>query len=75
MHDYSIWHFNTHTSCEVVISDVCYSNDGGSDAIELQVDGSSIGHFTTTAVSQEGNQWNVFRSSGTVGNPVTLSEF
>ena len=52
MHDYSIWHFNTHTSCEVVISDVCYSNDGGSDAIELQ-DDSSIGHFTTTAVSQE----------------------
>jgi len=72
--DYIIWHFNTITSCEVVISGVYYSNDGGPDTIELQVDDSSIGYITTRAVSQEGSQWNVFRSSGTVGNPVTLSE-
>ena len=72
--EYIIWHFNTNTSCEVVISGIYYSNDGGPDTIELKVDDSSIGHFTTTAVSQEGNQWNTFRSSGTVGNPVTLSE-
>jgi len=72
--DYSIWHFNTTTSCEVVISGVCYSNDGGPDTIELQIDDSSIGNVTTAAVSQNGHQWNIFRSSGTVGNPVTLSE-
>lgn len=72
--DYIIWYFNTTTSCEVVISGVYYSNDGGPDTIELQVDDSSIGYITTRAVSQEGNQWNVFMSSGTLGNPVTLSE-
>lgn len=70
---YLEWRFVTTTSCEVLVANVRYSNDGFQDTIRLQVNGSIVGQFTTPGVSQEGNQWNVFKSSGTVGNPVTLS--
>jgi len=53
--------------------DVWYSNDGLSDAIELLLDEVPVGSFKTLAVSDEGRMWNVFRSSGTVGKPVSLS--
>ena len=70
---YLVWRFVTSTSCDIVILAVYYSNDGRSDRIEILVDESITGQFTTIGVSQGGHQWNVFRSSGIVGNPVTLS--
>ena len=54
------------------VSDVRYSNDGFSDTIELVLDGTTIGSFRTEAVSHEGESWNVFKSSGAVGDPVSL---
>lgn len=70
--DYLEWYLNVTRSCNVEVLDVRYSNDGFSDTIELVLNETTIGSFRTEAVSREGGLWNVFKSSGTVGNPVSL---
>jgi len=69
---YIEWTFATGSKCDVAIMDVRYSNDGLSDTIELLLDEVPIGSFKTLAVSDEGKRWNVLRSSGTIGKPVSL---
>jgi len=46
---------------------------GLSDTIELLLDEVPVGSFKTLAMSDEGRLWNVLKSSGTVGKPVSLS--
>ena len=71
--DYIEWTLATSSKCNVTIVDVRYSNDGLSDTIELLLGEVPIGSFRTLEVSNEGKIWNVFRSSGIVGEPISLS--
>ena len=71
--DYLVWHFNITCASDLLVQDVIYSNHGFSDEIELQLSETiMIGSFRTEAVPRGGESWNVFRSSGVVGNPVSL---
>ena len=70
---YIEWTLATSSKCDVAVMDVRYSNDGLSDTIELLLGEVPIGSFRTLEVSNEGKIWNVFRSSGTIGKPVSLS--
>ena len=70
--DYLEWYLTVTRPCNVEVLAVRYSNDGFSDTIQLVLNGTTIGSFITEAVSHEGELWNVFKSSDTVGNPVSL---
>ena len=70
---YIEWTLATSSKCDVAVMDVRYSNDGLCDTIELLLDEVPVGSFKTLAVSDEGRMWNVFRSSSTIGKPVSLS--
>ena len=71
--DHIVWHFNITCASDLLVLDVIYSNHGFSDEIELQLSETiMIGSFRTEAVHRGGESWNVFRSSGVVGNPVSL---
>ena len=70
--DYLQWYLNVTRSCDFKVLSVQYSNDGFSDTVDLVLNGTTIGSFRTEAVSREGEWWNVFKSSGTVGNPMSL---
>ena len=70
--DYLKWYLTVTRPCNVEVLAVRYSNDGFSDTIQLVLNGTTIGSFITEAVSHEGELWNVFKSSDTVGNPVSL---
>ena len=70
--DYLQWYLNVTRSCNVEVLSVQYSNDGFSDTVDLVLNGTTIGSFRTEAVSREGEWWNVFKSSGTIGNPLSL---
>ena len=59
--------FTTRSSCSVAIQDVTYTNDGGSDDIEVHIDGILIGYFNTTAASNRGENWNVTNNTGMIG--------
>ena len=59
--------FTTGSSCSVAIQDVTYTNDGGSDDIEVHIDGILIGYFNTTAASNRGENWNVTNNTGMIG--------
>ena len=59
------------TTCnQVTVTDVRYSNDGLSDVVSVFLNTSKIGQFTSKALVTSGDGWNVFQSSGQVGNPV-----
>ena len=61
------------TTCnQLIVTDVQYSNDGLSDVVNVFLNTSKIGQFTSKAVVNSGDGWNVFRSSGQVGNPVQI---
>ena len=61
------------TTCnQLTVTDVQYSNDGLSDVVNVFLNTSKIGQFTSKAVVNSGDGWNVFQSSGQVGNPVQL---
>ena len=64
---------NSTFSCNVVVYNVRYSNDGESDTVELLLNQTKIGSFRTRAASRGGHLWNVFEDTGVVGNPVLLS--
>ncbi|XP_071085998.1 uncharacterized protein [Haliotis cracherodii] len=52
---------------DVIIHDLVYSNDGGSDVISIAIDSDVIGTVNTSDQSGNGFLWNVFRHSGYVG--------
>ena len=64
--------FTTHCSCSVTVTNVTYTNDGGSDTITLSLDGRVVGTFRTRSQSNYGNLWNVPQSSGRVGSSTVL---
>ena len=55
-------------TCTMRISNVRYSNDGLSDTVEIYLNGSKIGEIHSRAKSGNGELWNVFLSTGPVGN-------
>ena len=62
------------TSCnQLTVTDVQYSNDGLSDVVNVFWNTSKIGQFTSKAVVNSGDGWNVFHSLGQVGNPVQIN--
>ena len=65
--------FLTQCSCSVTVTNVVYTNDGGSDMVTVSVDGRIVGTFRTLSRSGGGHLWNVPRSSGRVGSSVELS--
>ena len=70
--DYLMFYLRANSSCNVVVYNVRYSNDGESDTVELLLNQTKIGSFRTRAASRRGHLWNVFKNTGVVGNPVLL---
>lgn len=68
-----IW-FNVtpQSQCSLQVTNLVYSNDGGSDTLSIYVDSNRIGAFSTHEEYGEGNLWNVFENSGAVGNSQTI---
>ena len=60
--------FTATSSCLVTISNVAYTNDGGSDLIRVDLDGEELGVFRTWARSNHGVYWNVVGNTGSVGD-------
>ena len=61
------------SQCEFRITDVVYSKDeDGPDNITVLLDNEVVGGFTTHDDSGNGNLWNVFNSSGPIGNARTI---
>lgn len=54
-----------------------YSNDGSPDAIDISIDGVSIGQFTTEDTRPPGgvpgDGWNEFFASGAIGEPIVIA--
>ena len=60
-------------SCDqLTVTDIRYSNDGLSDVVDIFLNTSKIGQFTSKVVVDNGDGWNVFQSSGQVGIPVKI---
>jgi hypothetical protein len=59
--------FVTRSLCSVEIYDVAYTNDGGSDTIEVYIDDIQIASFTTISASNFGQNWNVIRNTRAIG--------
>ena len=60
--------FTTYMSMNLSIDNVTYSNDGGSDRINLLLDGFEIGSFDTHSYSNWGDYWNEFYGSSVIGD-------
>ena len=61
------------TLCDVVVTTVVYTNDGGADTVTVLLDSQLvIGTFNSSAVSNYGAGWNVPRHSGVLWDPVEL---
>ena len=56
----------------VRIRNVVFSNDGGPDAVRTLIDDRQMGTFQTSAVLDDGNGWNNFRSSGELDGKAIL---
>jgi len=65
--------FTTASSYLVAIHDVAYTNDGGSDIIDVYVDGILIGSFETISYSNHGFNWNVIRNTGSIGENIRIN--
>lgn len=64
--------FTTTSPCSVMVENVRYSNDGLHDTVEILVDGEVLGSFRTRAASKGGELWNVFVSTGAVGESLHI---
>ncbi|KAK3579223.1 hypothetical protein CHS0354_033290 [Potamilus streckersoni] len=53
----------------ISIMDIIYSNDGGSDIVNVTLEGSDIGSLVSLAHTNYGEKWNDFLSGGQVGLP------
>ncbi|KAL3877143.1 hypothetical protein ACJMK2_034892 [Sinanodonta woodiana] len=56
----------------VDVKDVRYSNDGGQDRIKVTLDDEELGDFWTHPGYGWGNAWNIFWSSGSIGEMVPV---
>ena len=56
--------FTTQGNCSVTVTDIVYTNDGGSDTITISLDGRAIDTFHTLSGTGGSHLWNVQRSSG-----------
>ena len=66
--------FTTSSTCDLIINNVAYSNDGAMDIIRMSISRNGyIGQFTTIAHSNYGHNWNVIRNSGPVGSSTRIS--
>ena len=63
----------TEGPCSMRITNVVYSNDGKSDRVSIRVNGVFLGQFQTRSKSNRGYLWNVFLSTGPIGNTTALS--
>ena len=62
------------SQCKMRIINVLYSNDeGGADTISTLLDDMIVGQFITHQNKGNGNLWNVFNSSGRIGDIHTIS--
>ena len=72
------FHINSIKSshCAISVKDITYSNDGHSDTVSAYLNSltndSKIGEFVTDPDSRGGDQWNVMKSSGQVGDAKIL---
>jgi len=64
--------FTTQGNCSVTVTDIVYTNDGGSDTITISLDGRAIDTFHTLSGTGGGHLWNVPRSSGMLGDTIEL---
>jgi len=55
------------SSCELDVTDVQYSNDGGKDIIRVLLNDDFIGEFTTDQGNRTGHGWNIIKHSGEIG--------
>ena len=60
------------TLCTIQLESVRYSNDGDADLIQITLDNSVLGSFTTTAQSNWGHNWNVFLTEDGFTNQVSV---
>lgn len=60
--------------CSMRISNVRYSNNGLSDAVELYVNETKLGELHTRAKSGGGELWNVFLSTGPIGESIQVTK-
>ncbi|KAH3747038.1 uncharacterized protein LOC127848418 [Dreissena polymorpha] len=58
----------------VFIDDIRYSNDGPSDVVAVQFNGTTIGNFTTIETFPSGKEWNIFRNTGNVGPTLNVRQ-
>ena len=65
--------FQTNSSCEVSVTNIAYSNDGLSDSVSVTIDETAIGTFQSVAASRNGMLWDVFKTSGPIGNAFEIS--
>ena len=63
----------TEGPCSMRITNAVYSNDGNSDRVSIRVNGVFLGQFRTRSKSNWGYLWNVFLSTGSIGNTIALS--
>ena len=63
----------TEGPCSMRIKNAVYSNDGNSDRVSIRVNGIYLGQFRTRSKSNWGYLWNVFLSTGPIGNTIVLS--
>lgn len=67
------FYFCLRDDAEVSVNQVVYSNDGGSDTFEVNLDGKLVlGNLKTPEQSNGGKHWNEFLYSGQVGPNMTL---
>ena len=55
------------SNCELDVTDVQYSNDGGKDVIHVLLNDDLIGEFTTDQGNRTGHGWNIIKHSGEIG--------
>ncbi|XP_052817204.1 uncharacterized protein LOC128243453 [Mya arenaria] len=61
-----------HEVTHMSIRNVVYSNDGNVDSVGVSIDGQHAGSFVTTYLSENGNAWNKFKSTGPLSAKVKL---
>lgn len=66
-------HFCLRTESEVAIHNVRYSNDGGWDKFEVNLDGRKLGVVTTAPHTAYGRNWDLFMSTKQIGPVQRLS--
>ena len=64
--------FSTDTVCTVQVNTVRYANDGPSDVIQVLLDETTMGRFSTREKSNYGRAWNEFLNTSSIGNTIEI---